>query len=70
MTWGFDCSQWETDLDLSYIEKFNYDPPTDSTFLTTWHTDESFDEVMQLSKLFVAYVENDELKQIVLINIR
>ena len=70
MTWGFDCSQWETDLDLSYIEKFNYDPPADGTFLTTWHTDETFDEVMQLSKLFVGYAENKDFKQVVLVSIR
>ena len=70
MTWGFDCAQWETDLDLSYIEKFNYALPDDFAFLTTWHTDETFDEVMQLAKLLVGYALDEETEQIVLINIR
>lgn len=70
MTWGFDCSQWELDLDLSFIEKFNYLLPDDFTFLTTWHTDETFDEILQLAKLFTGYAENEDHKQVVLINIR
>lgn len=70
MTWGFDCSLWKLDLDLSYIEKFNYDPPDVGAFLTTWHSNETFNEVLQLAKLFTGYAKNEDFEQVVLMNIR
>ena len=70
MTWGFDCSQWESDLDLSFIEQFNYDPPDDVMFLTTWHEDENFKEVIEHAKFCTSYLPNEHVRQIVILNIR
>lgn len=46
MAWGPDCSSWDDSVDASNCEQFNYESiPEESFVMTTWHENESLDEV-------------------------
>lgn len=46
MTWGQDCKLWHDGADWALLEMFDFgDIPDDRDALTTWHTDETLDEV-------------------------
>ena len=48
LAWGHECSIWDDALDWSYLEFCNYDLPEDDDYnlMTTWHEDQTLDEVI------------------------
>lgn len=67
--WGKNCSSWDDSVDFANIEQFNYEPiPPESFVLTTWHENESLEEVMFFIKHIAAH-ESHHLENVVLLNI-
>lgn len=51
MAWGPDCSLWDDAVDHANLAQFGFGPvPTRSSVVTTWHEDESLDEVFCFAK--------------------
>jgi hypothetical protein len=51
MAWGVNCSTWDDSVDMANIERFNFSPiPDDQFVLTTWHVDESMEDVFWYAK--------------------
>ena len=51
MAWGKDCSSWDTSVDLANLEQSDYgEIPEDDFIMTTWHEDESLEEVLYFAK--------------------
>jgi hypothetical protein len=47
MAWGKNCSSWDDSIDLANLESFNFDEIPDADFvMTTWHHEESLDDVL------------------------
>jgi len=71
---GHDCSSWDDSIDYAYLETDeNYNPP-DSTFvMTSWHEDESVEEILnyaihttnfaenRFSKLLIFFVKENQM---------
>ena len=58
MAWGPDCSGWDDSVDYAQILKFlPGEAPDDQFVMTTWHNDESLEEVFWFSQMcaFDAY---------------
>ena len=46
MAWGQDCELWHDAADWALLEMFDFgDIPDDRSAMTTWHSDETLDEV-------------------------
>ena len=46
LAWGHDCSGWDDAVDWSSISAFDFKPiPPERFVMTTWHEDESIEEV-------------------------
>lgn len=53
MAWGLGCSSWDDSVDWANIEQFAYgDIPDESFVLTSWHENQSLQEVMHFCKHF------------------
>ncbi len=51
MAWDENCSAWDDAVDFANMELFGFgDIPGDRDVMTTWHTEESFEEVVFLRK--------------------
>lgn len=69
MAWGDNCSAWDDSVDVANLEHFDYgDIPADRDVMTTWHTEDSLDEVFSFAKHLASHPIID-LPQIVLIHI-
>lgn len=56
MAWGIECSSWDDSVDWANIDKFGEVPiPDDGFVTTTWHLDESLEEVFEFSKNFAVH---------------
>lgn len=51
MVTGHECSIWDDVLDETYVAFYNNEPPIDTFFMTTWHENETLDEVIELAKI-------------------
>ncbi|MEH6415781.1 DUF7684 family protein [Pseudomonas sp. CGJS7] len=63
MAWGADCSAWDDAVDWAILQVFDYgDIPDDQFVMTTWHTDETLDEVFRFAESSSAHptIELDE----------
>jgi hypothetical protein len=51
LAWGIDCSVWDDAVDWSNLAAFDFKPiPPDRFVMTTWHEDESMEEVFWFAK--------------------
>ena len=51
MAWGRDCSSWDDSVDAANCEQFDHgEIPSDRFVMTTWHSDETLDEVLFFAK--------------------
>ena len=51
MTFGLNCENWHDAIDESLLEKFEFgDIPDDEFIMTTWHNDESLEDVIFFAK--------------------
>ncbi|WAU74861.1 DUF7684 family protein [Acinetobacter sp. TR11] len=51
MVTGHECSIWDDVLDETYVAFYNNEPPIDTCFMTTWHENESLDEIIEFAKI-------------------
>lgn len=69
MAWGENCSAWDDSVDIANLEQFDFgDIPKDRDVMTTWHTEQSLDEVFFFAKSHASHPVID-LQQTVLIHI-
>jgi hypothetical protein len=46
---SYNCSSWDNSIDMAYISTDeNYDPPNETMVMTTWHDDETTDDIIFL----------------------
>ncbi len=50
LAWGVDCSLWDDAVDEADIDFWDCEVPNEHLILTTWHDNESLDEVMFFAK--------------------
>jgi len=51
MAWGSDCSSWDNSVDTANIEQFfPHDIPEENFVMTTWHDDETLEDVLHFAK--------------------
>ena len=61
MAWGLDCSLWDDSVDYANIEKFGDGGiPDDQFVMTTWHTDDTLEEVVRFAKIDAIFSYTDE----------
>lgn len=47
LAWGFNAISWDTSVDIAFINTDpDFSPPEDRHVMTTWHDDESIDDVV------------------------
>lgn len=51
MVTGHECSIWDDVLDETYVAFYNNEPPINTCFITTWHENETLDEVIEFAKI-------------------
>ncbi|MBO3656507.1 DUF7684 family protein [Acinetobacter haemolyticus] len=51
MVTGHECSIWDDVLDETYVAFYNNEPPINTCFMTTWHENETLDEVIEFAKI-------------------
>jgi hypothetical protein len=61
MAWGPDCSTWDDSVDMADIEGRNFEEDDSKFVMTTWHTDETLEEVFWYSQ-FCANFSYDEIE--------
>ncbi|MBJ9704063.1 hypothetical protein [Acinetobacter calcoaceticus] len=50
MVTGYEYSLWDDVLDEEYLFFHNYQPPADHCFMTTWHEDETLEDITECAK--------------------
>jgi hypothetical protein len=51
LAWGIDCSIWDDAVDWANISEFDFKPiPPERFVMTTWHENESIEEVFWFAK--------------------
>ncbi|WP_456239030.1 DUF7684 family protein [Ruegeria lacuscaerulensis] len=61
MAWGLDCSLWDDSVDYANIEKFDYRGiPDDQVVMTTWHEEDTLEEVLRFAKVDAVVSYADE----------
>lgn len=49
--WGIECSSWDDSVDHANLEEFSYgDIPEECLVMTSWHENDSIDEVIEFVK--------------------
>jgi hypothetical protein len=49
--WGIECSSWDDSVDYANLEEFSYgDIPEDRFVMTSWHENDTLDEVIDFVK--------------------
>ncbi len=51
MAWGQDCTLWDDSVDWAVLEKFDYDVPDQNFVMTTWHDEDTLEEVLRYAKV-------------------
>ena len=72
MAWGLDCSLWDDSVDYANIEKFGDGGiPDDQLVMTTWHTDDSLEDVVRFAKIDAIFSYTDEpLTKLLVLDLR
>ncbi|MFZ6759879.1 DUF7684 family protein [Undibacterium sp. Ji50W] len=69
MAWGVDCSSWDDAFDMVNVMKFiDQGIPEDKFLMTTWHDDETIEEVFHFCK-FSAQHPTVELDRVLIFHI-
>jgi hypothetical protein len=56
---GLNCSEWDSSIDLAYLETYAELDPPDATFvMTTWHKDESVADVLEFALMNTDFDDN------------
>ena len=69
MAWGPNCSSWDDSVDYAQIQKFLPDEAPEEQFvMTTWHNDESLEEVFWFAQT-CAYDPYDLIKNTLVVHV-
>ncbi len=69
MVWGNECSSWDDSVDFASLEIYNYDEiPDESSVMTTWHDNESLEEVFWFDK-YCALNMDQRLQNLLILHI-
>ena len=61
MAWGRDCSIWDDVVDHELLQKFEYgEVPDDQFVMTTWHENQTLEEVIRFAKIDASMSYADE----------
>lgn len=56
MAWGIEASSWDDSVDEANIDQFKFrDIPEERFVMTTWHEDETLQEMMEYAKYTAAH---------------
>lgn len=71
MAWGPNCSSWDDSVDHADVERFDFGEIPDTHFvMTTWHDDETLEEVFWFSQYCATLTYDDvEISTIILLHI-
>ncbi|HRE90562.1 MAG TPA: hypothetical protein PK095_15630, partial [Myxococcota bacterium] len=59
MAWGHDCSTWDDSVDVACLEKHDFGDISEEDFvMTTWHDNESLEEVFLFAKTNTFYMDS------------
>ena len=61
MAWGEQCERFHDSVDSASLERYDYDVPAEQFIMTTWHDDESLENVFWFAQ-FCADLSNDEVQ--------
>lgn len=66
MVTGHECSIWDNVLDETYLGFYNYQPPVDHCFMTTWHENETLEDITEVAKFSM---ELEDVSNLVIVHI-
>lgn len=66
MVTGYECSIWDDVLDETYLVLYNYQPPIDHCFMTTWHEDETLEDITECAKITM---QLEDISNLVIVHI-
>lgn len=56
LAWGQDCTLWDDSVDWAFLERHNYeDVPEEKFVMTTFHSNETLEEVIEFTKRCTEY---------------
>lgn len=61
LAWGPDCSSWDDSVDYAVILKFPGETPEDAFVMTTWHENQTLEDVFWQAQ-FTARVSYDDVE--------
>ncbi|QDL91144.1 hypothetical protein FDP22_04725 [Paroceanicella profunda] len=51
LAWGIDCAAWDDSVDWAFLAAYDFGKYPENKFvMTTWHDDETLEEVVEFSK--------------------
>ena len=69
MAWGRECSAWDDSVDKANCERFDCGDIPDGQFvMTTWHDDDSLEDVSHFAK-FLANHPTTQLENVLVLDI-
>ncbi len=70
MAWGHECSLWDDSVDIASLERFNFEAvPLDKSIMTTWHENETLDDVFWFAGLCAETMNGVLLDDILILDI-
>ena len=66
MVTGYECFVWHDVLDETYLVFYNYQPPVDHCFMTTWHEDETLEDITECAKTTMQF---EDISNLVIVHI-
>ena len=71
MGWGPGCSSWDDSVDLANLQRFHFgDIPDNEVVMTTWHDDESLDDIFHFARTAaVTYDQSEALPNALLLHL-
>ena len=66
MVTGHECSIWDDVLDETYLGFYNDQPPVDHCFMTTWHENETLEDITEFAKFSM---ELEDVSNLVIVHI-
>ncbi|MEQ1188852.1 MULTISPECIES: DUF7684 family protein [Acinetobacter] len=66
MVTGYECSIWDDVLDETYLVFYNYQPPVDHCFMTTWYEDETLEDITECTK---TTMQLEDISNLVIVHI-
>lgn len=71
MAWGPGCNSWDDSVDMANMKRFSFgDIPDEEFIMTTWHEEESLDDVFHFARTAaITYDQSEELPNVLLLHL-